>query len=173
MTQLGWKIDLTRCIGCRACQVACKSENNTGRVSYRNVIFEETGAFPGTKLEFVTMACNHCAAPACRAACPVSAIIKDPATGIVWIDQDLCIGCQRCVWACPYGAPRFNRDTGLVEKCHFCKNRQENGLNPACVNSCVGRALTFGDISILGNSTETPARFADTKYTNPSIRFIR
>jgi Fe-S-cluster-containing dehydrogenase component len=153
--------------------VACRSENNTGNVSFRWVFFEETGIYPNPALEFVSMSCNHCEAPACRAACPVGAITKDPDNGLVIINRDLCIGCKRCIWACPYGAPQFNSDSGQVEKCHGCQQRIAAGLNPACVDTCVGRALTFADLATLGSTSSPPDRFADPKYTNPSIRFIR
>src|SRR3972149_2753407 len=137
MPQLGWRIDLTRCTGCRSCQVACRSENNTGSVSFRWVFFEETGTYPSPALEFVSMACTHGAPPACRAACPVGAITKDPANGLVNIDPALCIGCKRCAWACPYGAPQYNSDAGQVQKCSGCKQRIAAGLNPARVVTCV------------------------------------
>jgi DMSO reductase iron-sulfur subunit len=173
MPQKGWRIDLTRCTGCRSCEVACKAENNTGHVAYRWTVLEETGEYPTPKLEFITMACNHCLDPSCRSACPSGAIDKDPDNGLVTIDKELCVGCKRCTWACPYGAPQFNSESGQVEKCDGCKKRVEAGLNPACVDTCVGVALEFGNLSSLGSSSIRPNRFTDPKYTNPSIRFIR
>jgi anaerobic dimethyl sulfoxide reductase subunit B (iron-sulfur subunit) len=173
MPQLGWRIDLTRCTGCRSCTVACKSENNTGSATYRWVVFQEGGSYPSPTLEFISMACNHCAYPACRKACPVGAISKDPDTGLVVIDSSLCIGCKRCTWACPYGAPQFKEESGKVEKCHGCRQRIAAGLKPACVNACVGRALEFGELSSFGAPSTYPARFTNPKYTIPSIRFIR
>ena len=170
MAQLGWLIDLDKCTGCDTCVIACKSENNTrplespmpfknGRgalpdnVSYRWVIKTEDGVYPNPSLTFVTSACNHCQHPACLAACPVAnindmsnednAIFKREQDGIVLINQDACIGCKRCIYACPYGAPQFNTSTRKVEKCTFCIHRlydeqdARTGFLPACVTSCV------------------------------------
>ncbi|GMV43973.1 MAG: hypothetical protein AMXMBFR64_56890 [Myxococcales bacterium] len=178
MAQLSFKIDLTRCVGCRACEVACKSENNTPvGVRYRKVVDVLTGTFPNLKKQFVSMACFHCKDPACVAACPSGAAFKESAFGIVRIDQEVCVGCKRCIAACPYGAPQFNAATGTTEKCTMCYHRivDETGVGlvpgmlPACVTSCIGRALTLefdnGDVG------EAPAKFADPTLTKPSVTF--
>ncbi len=185
MTQLGWKIDLTKCIGCHTCEVACKAENNTypqsspltinganaEKVNWRNVIEKETGVYPTPAREFITMACNHCNEPACLNSCPVGAIFKRDEDGVVLIDQDLCIGCRYCVWSCPYGAPRFNQVSGKSEKCTFCAHRLAAGLTPACVTACVGRALSV--IQNPGSIGKAPEGFADPTLTRPNVRFER
>lgn len=189
MPQYGWIVRLDKCIGCESCTIACKSENNTPPISspllfkrdvlpihtsYRWVVAKESGAYPNTAKLFVTSACNHCKDPACLASCPVSpkAISKDPNTGIVLIDQDKCIGCEYCVWACPYGAPQFNEDTKKVEKCTFCVQRVTQGLKPACVTTCVGDALDFvPDFNSGDSGANRPDGFADPSLTVPSIRF--
>lgn len=183
MGQLGWKYDVVKCIGCHACSVACKAENNTfpqesplvvknadftKSVNYRWVISREIDK--EGEVPFISMACNHCAHPACQAACPVEAISKDDVDGIVLIDQDKCIGCQYCVQVCPYGAPQFNVVTKKTEKCTFCNQRVRSGLNPACVDACVGRALTFTD-DATGPEGTAPDGFADVRLTNPVIKF--
>ncbi len=185
MPQIGWIIDLTRCVGCHTCSVACIAENNTipadanlqvrnGRavaVRYRRVLEREAGTYPNVLKDFVTMACHHCAEPACLKSCPVGAITKRSADGIVLIDQERCVGCQYCVWACPYGAPQFNEATGLVEKCTFCYHRLDAGLQPACVTACLGKALQVGyDVRGPG---QPPAGFADSSLTRPSVRWER
>ncbi|HXG59537.1 MAG TPA: 4Fe-4S dicluster domain-containing protein [Thermoanaerobaculia bacterium] len=185
MTQIGWILDLTKCVGCHACTVACKSENNTapqisplvmrnGRaitVDWRRVTEIERGTYPKVAREFVSMACNHCLEPACMKSCPVGAITKRDKDGIVLIDQEKCNGCRYCVWACPWGAPRFSEITHKVEKCTFCVQRIDAGLQPACVTTCVGRALTFGyDV---GPTREVPEGFADPQLTGAQIRFVR
>lgn len=185
MAQIGWIIDLTRCVGCHTCTVACIAENNTipadtnlqvrnGKavaVKYRRVIEREIGVFPNVKREFVTMSCHHCAQPACMKACPVDAITKRASDGVVLIDQDKCIGCRYCAWACPYGAPQFNEATGKVEKCTFCQHRLAAGLQPACVSACLGKAIRFGyDV---GGPGQVPEGFADPGLTGPSVRWER
>jgi len=108
MGQLGWHIDLGKCTGCNACAIACKTENNTPLgTDWRQVIIQEGGIYPNPKRIFVTMTCLHCEKPSCLKSCPVGAITKRASDGIVLIDQDKCVGCKRCTWACPYGAARF------------------------------------------------------------------
>ncbi|RME22999.1 MAG: 4Fe-4S dicluster domain-containing protein [Deltaproteobacteria bacterium] len=179
MAQRGWHIDLTRCTGCNACTVACKFENNTylpgpgekgGPVNYRAVVKQEGGAFPNPVRRFISMSCMHCANPACLPACPVGAISKRASDGIVLIDENLCIGCRNCEWTCPYGAPQYNPKTGKVEKCHFCKDRIDAGLPPACVQTCVGDALhMLDDVTSPGGAV--PEGFAPISMTNPSVVF--
>lgn len=174
MTQLGWKIDIDKCVGCRACMNSCKFENNTTldlMVNYRWVLFREKGTYPEVKREFFPLACNHCNRPACLRACPKKAISKRESDGIVLINQDKCVGCQACVMACPYGVPQYNRITRKVEKCTFCAHRIDAGLGPACAATCVGEAINYGtDFNRYGS---TPDGFADTSLTEPSIEFIK
>lgn len=104
----------------------------------------------------------------------MGAISKRKADGIVLIDQDKCIGCRRCTWACPYGAPRFNPVTKKTEKCTFCVHRLEAGLEPACVTTCVGDALHFGemeDIRQIPGTSPTIEGLADISITGPNVRF--
>jgi DMSO reductase iron-sulfur subunit len=186
MTQLGWVIDLSLCIGCHACSIACKSENNTspqigplvmrnGRpvaVNWRRVIESDSGTYPAPSRTFVTMACNHCSEPACLESCPVDAISKRASDGIVLIDPAACIGCKYCLWACPYGAPQFNEATQRVEKCTLCVHRIDAGLQPACVTTCAGRALSLETFDTARSGENAPFGFAAAKYTIPCVRFV-
>ena len=189
MAQRGWLIDLGRCIGCHSCTVACKSEQNTAPVnspllfkgrniqrplhlSYRWVVVREGGTYPDVWRTFVTSACNHCQEPACMKACPVDAISKRASDGIVLIDEDRCIGCKYCIWACPYGAPQWNDATQKVEKCTLCVERTEKGLQPACATTCVGKALAYiPDFNVAESGQNAPEGFANPALTRPSTRF--
>jgi Fe-S-cluster-containing dehydrogenase component len=189
MAQYGWLVKLDKCIGCESCVVACKAENNTPptisplqfkndvspiHTTYRWVVARESGTYPNVSKVFVTTSCNHCKDPACLAACPVSpkAITKRDADGVVIIDQDLCIGCKYCIWACPYGAPQYNASSKKVEKCTFCLHRVTQGLQPACVTTCVGNALEFvSNFSTSDSGANKPDGFADPGLTTPSVKF--
>lgn len=178
MAQMGFKIDLSRCVGCRACEVACKQEQNTvGGVRYRQVIEQEAGTYPVMKRLYFTTACHHCAAPACMAACPKGAITKN-AFGLVLIDQDKCVGCRYCAAVCPYGAPQYNAASGKTEKCTLCVSRvltpdrsAPTGWEPACVATCIGKALEFVPDVPAGSLGTPPSRFADPRMTRPSLIF--
>ena len=172
MAQVGWIIDLKRCIGCRSCYVACKAENNTPlRTDWRLVVERESGTFPNPRREFISLACNHCDEPACMKSCPVDAITKRSSDGIVLIDQDLCIGCRYCMFACPYGAPRIDTDTGKVSKCTMCVHRLDAGLTPACFTACLTGAIQFVE-DFTGETVTAPQGFNDPALTRPNIDFV-
>lgn len=183
--QLTLWMDLEFCTGCRACTTNCKAENNTPiGVDYNRVIYVEQGSYPDTKRYFVPMPCMHCGKPPCLAACPVGAISKHEVNGIVEIDSDKCIGCKYCVWACPFGAPQFNADKRVTQKCTLCSHKtvdaegHPTGERPSCVDTCVGRMRWFGEQNWLSTSkrttralrvggTETGAQ-ASVLYTDPT-----
>lgn len=173
-TQVAFFYDQVNCIGCRACEAACKQENNVPvGVRYRRVLRREEGTYTQVVISYVSLACNHCDEPACLKACPVGAYTKRPEDGIVIHDPQKCIGCKRCTWACPYGAPQFDEQAQKVAKCHYCHHRWEQGLLPACVITCPGLALfggTLDDVQARGMATQVTA-FADPRLTHPNIRF--
>ena len=168
--------DLKRCFGCHACEAACKVANNLPKqVAYNKVYtvggnFTDTaaGEFPNCTLSFLPFQCQHCANPACVAACPTGAT-QQREDGIVWVDAELCIGCDSCIVACPYqgehtvrthlaGEPEYHLDVVVgeadapvhlaetVEKCTFCMNLVDRGEVPACMQLCPGRARVWGDL---------------------------
>lgn len=176
MAQVGFRVNRNRCIGCRACAVACKAENNTRLgVSYRKVVFKQVGSGTAAYIRNTTMACMHCEDPACLEACPtaVGAITQD-ANGIVLIDNDKCIGCRRCEWACPYGAPQYNSTSQKVEKCTFCVHRNTDlGVeSTACADTCPARALkSYAEIEAeAGNVDATDV--APSTLTNPKVKYV-
>ena len=141
-------IDTRRCIGCHACTVACKSDNDVP-LGYNRCWDEytEKGSFPNVDRSFLPRLCNHCSQPACVDVCPTGATYKRKEDGIVLVDDSICIGCKYCIQACPYDARYLNPITGTVDKCDFCFHRVSQGLEPSCVNTCQGRARIFGDIN--------------------------
>lgn len=150
MGQLGFYFDMTRCTGCRCCQMACKDRNDLPvGVLFREVSDFEGGVFPQVWAASLSLACNHCAEPQCAKMCPVAAYTKDPETGLVLQDTWMCIGCKKCTTACPYGAPAYNPCDDTVRKCDGCIDWLARGLQPACVGACSTRALQFGDIDEL------------------------
>ncbi len=147
--QYRFHFDMTKCIGCRSCEVACNEQNgNPADLRWRRIGEIEGGTYPNTARHYLSMGCNHCLSADCIKGCPVDAYQKDPITGIVLHSADACIGCQYCVWNCPYSVPQFNPERGVVGKCDMCHGRLTNGLEPACVNSCPENAI---EIEIVNN----------------------
>ncbi len=137
-------IDQERCIGCHACTVACKSENQVPlgvtRTYVKNV---EVGVYPGVRRVFQVTRCNQCDDPPCVNACPTGAMFRRP-DAIVDFDKRICIGCRACIAACPYDAIFINPEDGAAEKCNFCAHRIDSGLEPACVIVCPVEAILIG-----------------------------
>ena len=131
--------------------------------------------FPHVWAASLSLACNHCADPQCAKNCPVAAYTKDPATGLVLQDTEMCIGCKKCMLACPYEAPAYNREADTVRKCDGCVDWLARGMQPACAGACSTRALQFGEIDELrarygehGLSREAYG-LPDPKLTGPSL----
>jgi DMSO reductase iron-sulfur subunit len=140
--QYRFHFDMTKCIGCRSCEVACNEQNgNPADILWRRIGELEGGSYPDTQRHYLSMGCNHCLDADCLRGCPVDAYTKDPVTGIVVHSADACIGCSYCVWNCPYSVPQFNPERGVVGKCDMCQGRLEDGLEPACVNACPEGAI--------------------------------
>lgn len=184
--QLGFVHNNVDCIGCRACEIACKDKNGlSAGPRFRRVQYVEGGTFPEVFAYKVNMSCNHCAEPACLPTCPTGAIFKRQKDGIVDIDSTLCIGCRRCEAACPFGAPQFIPEQNIVSKCNMCNDEIDAGRKPYCVQACMMRVLDVGPIDkIRDGSYATKAigpedklvrqvqNMADPELTNPSIAFV-
>jgi formate dehydrogenase iron-sulfur subunit len=158
-------IDVSKCIACRACQVACKQWNNLEpmlteqRGTYENppqlssntwirVQFRER---PNEWL-FRAQTCMHCTDAGCENVCPTGAIGHQGE--VVVIDQEWCVGCGYCVQACPFQVPHKDEITGTARKCTFCIDRITNGQQPACVKTCPPNAIQFGERDVLLNTAK-------------------
>ncbi|HXE06981.1 MAG TPA: DmsC/YnfH family molybdoenzyme membrane anchor subunit [Acidobacteriaceae bacterium] len=147
--QYRFHFNMTKCIGCRSCEVACNEQNgNPADIQWRRIGELEGGAYPDTHRHYLSMGCNHCLDAECLRGCPVNAYRKDADSGIVLHSADACIGCQYCVWNCPYGVPQFNPERGVVGKCDMCRGRLDEGLEPACVNACPEAAIEIEIVNI-------------------------
>jgi Fe-S-cluster-containing dehydrogenase component/formate-dependent nitrite reductase membrane component NrfD len=139
-------IDHTRCIGCHACSTACKSENQVPlSVNRTYVKYADVGVFPNVRRAFQVTRCNQCEDPPCTHACPTAAMYRR-SDGIVDFDKSICIGCKACIAACPYDAIFINPEDHSAEKCNFCAQRIDVGLEPACVVVCPVEAILVGDL---------------------------
>ena len=140
--------DTKKCIGCHTCEITCKANKDlpTGPKPCQVIPVgpKMIGDLP--KMSFIFMPCFHCEDPWCVSACPTGAMQRRNEDGIVFIDNDLCVGCKTCVSACPWGAPQWNPETGKVVKCDYCKDRLDDGLMPACVSTCTTGCLKFGKV---------------------------
>ena len=153
MARYAMVLDINRCVDCKACVVACKTEWNVPEGYSRDWVkylgpFKEkleedkpiqlnAAVYPGL--------CMHCDDPPCVDVCPSGATYINK-NGIVVVDQELCVGCGYCADACPYGARYIHPELNVVDKCTFCAPRLEKGLDPACVETCIAEARIFGDI---------------------------
>ena len=147
--QYRFHFDMTKCIGCKCCVVACNEQNgNPAAINWRRVGEIEGGTYPDTQRWHLSMGCNHCLEPSCMNGCPVNAYTKDALTGIVDHDADICIGCQYCTWNCSYGVPQYNAERGVVGKCDMCHSRLSEGQSPACVNACPEGAIAIEIVNI-------------------------
>jgi formate dehydrogenase iron-sulfur subunit len=164
---VGFLTDVSLCIGCKACEVACKQWNNlpsdgplelTGRsydntgdlgaTTWRHVTFIERHDDPGgpvTAWLMLSDVCKHCVHAGCMEACPTGAIIRTEFDTVL-IQQDICNGCGYCVPACPFGVPQLGHDDGMAHKCTLCYDRLRYGMEPACAKSCPTDSIRFGPV---------------------------
>ncbi len=178
-------MDVDKCVGCQACTVACKVENNVALGVYRtwvdvyqtgdtvpdlqgDIVVDGQRYRQDVKVVSVPKICNHCADPPCVMVCPVKATYKR-ADGLVLVDHTLCIGCGTCVNACPYNARYIDPISRTADKCTFCVERIDAGLLPACVTTCTGRARVFGDLN--DPSSEVSRLLAENPYTRRHVEY--
>ena len=168
--KLGLAIDLDTCVGCHACVISCKEWNTSNygaplsdidaygedpvgvflnRVHTYEIEVEEKFA----QVVHFPKSCLHCDDAPCVTVCPTGASYKRTEDGIVLVNEDACIGCGLCAWACPYGAREMDTDAGVMKKCTLCVDRiyneniPEDDREPACVRACPTNARHFGDFA--------------------------
>jgi anaerobic dimethyl sulfoxide reductase subunit B (iron-sulfur subunit) len=176
-------VDTQICNGCKTCMVACKDKNNLEPgVRWRRVVEYSGGEWlsmpDGTFRQdvfayYISVGCNHCVEPICVEVCPTTAMNQDE-NGIVTVDQTKCVGCGYCEWACPYGAPQYQVESGVMSKCDFCRDELKAGGVPACVAACPTRALRFDDLNELQQDSvgqKTMAPLPDHGLTEPGAVF--
>jgi Fe-S-cluster-containing dehydrogenase component/DMSO reductase anchor subunit len=175
--QYRFHFDATACVGCHCCEAACNEQNgNNTDVKWRRVGELEGGVFPNASQLFNSMSCNHCIEPECLKGCPTNSYIKLE-NGIVFHEDDSCIGCQYCTWNCPYEVPVFNKERGIVTKCHMCVDKLEMSETPSCVQACPAGAIQIevvnkeqwikNDMNKEGVAPHLP----DTSITKPTTRY--
>ncbi len=145
MARYGLLIDASKCTGCNACVLACQTHNGLSpEMTYNRLESLERGTYPNVGVEILPMQCMHCDNAPCVSVCPTQASYKRE-DGIVAIDYDKCIGCKYCMTACPYDARKLNEDR-VPEKCRWCPEYLELGLQPPCAATCMNEVRVFGDL---------------------------
>jgi Fe-S-cluster-containing dehydrogenase component len=157
-------VESARCIGCHSCEAACKMEHDLP-AGPRPVKVIQVGPLEKDDqliMSFQAVTCFHCDRPACVLACPTGAMKKRD-DGIVFSDEELCIGCRTCAVACPFGIPELNPATGKIAKCDGCMERVEQGLWPNCALKCPTGALSFG----------SPTRIVQEMRMREALKVVR
>ena len=196
----GMVIDLKKCIGCKACTIACKQYHGMpGDAIYTRVLEYERGSYPLAKIDFFPIQCMHCDIPSCVKACPSGAAYKAE-NGLVQVDAELCHGCRACIIACPYNVrtclrhnkpyykekektpyenlKQHNYTKDTVIKCVFCSDRISEGLEPSCVQTCPATARYFGDLDDQSSEVaklvlkKHAIRYKKDAGTSPKIYYI-
>ncbi len=145
-------VDPSRCIGCRACEAACRECDSHKGESMVMVDFVNRGISVATQ----PTVCMHCEDPLapCAQVCPVMAILITPEGVVQQADTSRCIGCRNCVYACPFGVPKFDVQARLMKKCNLCYDRTIQDLKPWCAQACPTQALWYGDYEEFINQRE-------------------
>ena len=142
-------VNLDRCTGCDSCIVSCKFEHDLPLGIFYNRVMQvgPTGTYPNIERYNLPVQCQQCENANCVRVCPTGASYRDPETGTVQIDKSKCIGCQYCLYACPYGVRSFDEAEGVAKKCTLCQHLTADGSSkPACVHNCPGGARFYGDL---------------------------
>lgn len=141
-------VDLDYCLNCKACEVACKIENDIplGVRWNRVLTCGPYGTYPNLSQYYLPLQCQQCEEAPCVSVCPTGASYRDEETNVVLIDTENCIGCRSCMTACPYSVRSYNADTNVVTKCTLCHQRTSKGELPFCVSICASGCRFYGDL---------------------------
>lgn len=172
MKQKAFLFEEKRCVGCKACAVACKVKNNLAvGVNFRKVDSFEAEIGGRYVERFISHACMHCADPECARVCPTLAYTKND-EGIVLHDKNLCVGCGYCTYACPYGAISIDPVIKKAVKCDMCVDLIKKGEEPACVRGCPLNILEVHDLNILDRAGMRKETLGFIEFEcAPSMRF--
>jgi len=177
MEQLTIMVDLERCIGCNACEAACKLANSIGPGHQRIKVAWAQSLEGLPEIEFIVSLCQQCQRPICVRSCKLEpkAIQKRASDGVVLVDSSRCVGCLDCVNACPYGVMSFDARRSVADKCTLCAERRDVNLLPACIAACPSGALSFGkgrDLIRQARSIGREIRDIDHFGLRPSVVYL-
>lgn len=146
--------DAKKCIGCHSCEIQCKTNKSlpVGPKPCQVMQVGPKAVDNMPRISFVFIPCFHCEKAWCIEACPTGAMQKRKKDGIVFVNQELCVGCKACINACPWGAPQWDPEKKKAVKCDYCMERIDRGLKPACVTVCVTQCLEFGSVDHIAKS---------------------
>jgi len=171
-------IDPEKCMGCRACEIACAVEHSLSKTLV-GAIFEKPQPTPRIRvvnvddLFYVPLRCQHCKDAPCMNVCPTKALYRSE-EGFVLLNPEKCIGCLMCTLACPFGHPRYDPERKTIVKCDFCIDRIRSGKPPACVEACPTQALRYGRLEeFLEEMSREAAKNMLTGRSLPGIVLIK
>ena len=164
----GFIFNYNKCVGCNACSAACILENGWN-VRPRNIFTYNSQTDLLLPVIHLSLACNHCESAVCMEGCPSAAYSRESETGAIVLDEKKCIGCKYCQWNCPYDAPKFNSESGIIGKCNLCYSGLIDGRQPACSSACPTGSLSFGPLT--EQYPENIYSWFPDKNLNPSIEF--
>lgn len=172
---MGFRVDIERCFGCHACEMACKNEYQLEpKIRWRKLYPINESSYSLPERNHMSLACNHCEKAECVRVCPVKAYSKRE-DGIVIHNQKRCIGCKMCMMACPYEVPQYNERLKKAEKCNMCAEKLDKGEQAACVAACPAEALSIIDLESdyqYDLVSELPG-YPNPVITKPTTRFVK